>query len=113
MENKILIEKLKILELENTKSFDIAKIKQLENFYYKALDKTKDIKFIQKVNQGMPESKNQSKTEELWKVLEIPMQTFVMDSDSEDSELEFESSFYKSKRINEMSVDLNESSRLK
>ena len=110
-ENKILIEKLKILELENPQTLDSDKLKQLEKFYYKALDKTKDIKFLQKYSQVIPAGVVPSPSSKiLWEKLEISAPPENLQYSSEDSSLEFESSFYKSKKTTEISIDFNESS---
>ena len=112
-ENKIQMEKLKILELQNVQTLDFSKLKQLENFFYKALDITKDLKFLQKYSQSSSAVNPPSaSSEKLWKTLDIPSQPEIAESGSEDSSLEFESSFYKSKKNIEVSIDLNESSIL-
>jgi hypothetical protein len=90
---------------------DLTQLKQLEKFYYKALDKTKGIKFVQKYSQDKtPTADFSVNTEDLWKQLKIDSEPLAADSESEESSLEFESSFYKSKKVAETSVELNDSS---
>lgn len=107
-ENAVLAEKLRILELKNVGDLNLAKLKQLEKFYYKALDNTKDIKFMLKHVNDIGVCPVNSM--ELWKALDVPNDVDKIESGSDNSSLEFESSFYKSKRTTEISIDFNESS---
>lgn len=97
-----MMQKLDLLEMKNVENLDLIKLKQLENFLYKALDKTKELKFVQMVSQGVQVAKPDGK---LWQELKMDSQPAGADEDSEDSSLEFESSFYKSSKNTESSVD--------
>ena len=97
-----MMQKLDLLEMRNVESLDLIKLKQLENFLYKALDKTKELKFVQMVSQGVQAAKPEVR---LWQELKMDPQPSGAGEDSEDSSLEFESSFYKSSKNTESSVD--------
>lgn len=104
-ENKKLSEKLKMLELKNVENLDLVKLKQLEKFFYAALDKTKELKFVQMISQGV-ECGGQGF--DLWGKIGIESGPDVEDEVSEDSSVEFESSFYRSQKGTESSVDASE-----
>lgn len=104
-ENKILAEKLRVLELKNAGNLDLVKLKQLEKFFYAALDRTKELKFVQMMTQGV---ENEEVDFELWKKLGVGDGPEVQEEVSEDSSLEFESSFYKSQKGTESSIDASE-----
>ena len=106
-----MLQKLKTLELQTVSSLDLMNLKQLERFFYKALDKTKDIQFSLKHSQaGMSAKIPEPRPSELWKKLGIPPQQENIDTESDESSLEFEASFYKSKKTTEVSIDVNENS---
>jgi hypothetical protein len=100
-ENLVLAKKLKFLMLEDIDKIDLVKLKQLESFFYKALDKTKELKFVQMVSLGLDVEEPDLK---IWKDLGLNS-TGQEKQDSDDSSLEFESSFYKSQKNTESSVD--------
>lgn len=104
-ENKKLSEKLRMLELKNVENLDLVKLKQLEKFFYAAFDKTKELKFVQMVSQGV---ESQAQEFDLWKKLGVEDGPDIDDEVSEDSSVEFESSFYRSQKGTESSVDASE-----
>lgn len=89
---------------------DLSQLKHLEKFFYKALDKTKDIKFLQQFVRNELISTVEADSDSLWNNFGIPVQKEVLESESDESSLEFESSFYKSKKNTEVSIELNDSS---
>ena len=104
-ENRVLAEKLRVLELKSAGNLDLVKLKQLEKFFYAALDRTKELKFVQMLSQGVEDNEADF---DLWKKLGVGDGPEVEEEVSEDSSLEFESSFYKSQKGTESSIDASE-----
>jgi len=108
---KTLETKLSILEKqEGLEKLSCNQLQQLETFFFHALDSVKNAKFHRKYQEKMskikpmpqiPESPVKTRSLKLWKSLGLSDPADLSDSDSNNSSMDFESSFYNTKKNKE------------